>query len=271
MYWQWKVAVVHVFSRSVMLSQNLKGIYTRPCFHWFFSLQDIQKDSCESNHNITCKVGYPFLKPAEEVNDPPACKLSLPCVVLKAGQSVSPLKFFSLVFIPKLCMHVSQTILGINCTGPDGKLGPVRCGMWGCNGCILPSLTQSEGKWHTNDSPGQKCLSWGFPQPEAYFIWPSFVILCIKCSALIEDRIRCYVEVLTQICQSQGSRPHLRSVGNERPFHQVVHLKPSSILNSSSTVCIFCWNGEGALVKLRLQKAVIRFWSGIGNYQCACK
>uniref|UniRef100_A0A8C5X8I3 Integrin subunit alpha 1 n=1 Tax=Malurus cyaneus samueli TaxID=2593467 RepID=A0A8C5X8I3_9PASS len=29
---------------------------------------DIQKDSCESNHNITCKVGYPFLKPAEEIS-----------------------------------------------------------------------------------------------------------------------------------------------------------------------------------------------------------
>ncbi|XP_030323786.1 integrin alpha-1 isoform X2 [Calypte anna] len=34
----------------------------------FSGIEDIQKDSCESNHNITCKVGYPFLKPAEEIS-----------------------------------------------------------------------------------------------------------------------------------------------------------------------------------------------------------
>ncbi|NWT99369.1 ITA1 protein, partial [Urocynchramus pylzowi] len=34
----------------------------------FAGIEDIQKDSCESNHNITCKVGYPFLKPAEEIS-----------------------------------------------------------------------------------------------------------------------------------------------------------------------------------------------------------
>uniref|UniRef100_A0A8C6NED5 Uncharacterized protein n=1 Tax=Melopsittacus undulatus TaxID=13146 RepID=A0A8C6NED5_MELUD len=33
----------------------------------FAGIEDIQKDSCESNHNITCKVGYPFLKTAEEI------------------------------------------------------------------------------------------------------------------------------------------------------------------------------------------------------------
>uniref|UniRef100_A0A8B9G3C4 Integrin subunit alpha 1 n=1 Tax=Amazona collaria TaxID=241587 RepID=A0A8B9G3C4_9PSIT len=36
----------------------------------FAGIEDIQKDSCESNHNITCKVGYPFLKTAEEVKSP---------------------------------------------------------------------------------------------------------------------------------------------------------------------------------------------------------
>uniref|UniRef100_A0A8C8BBR1 Integrin subunit alpha 1 n=1 Tax=Otus sunia TaxID=257818 RepID=A0A8C8BBR1_9STRI len=34
----------------------------------FAGIEDIQKDSCESNHNITCKVGYPFLKSAEEIS-----------------------------------------------------------------------------------------------------------------------------------------------------------------------------------------------------------
>ncbi|OXB80171.1 UNVERIFIED_CONTAM: hypothetical protein H355_011629, partial [Colinus virginianus] len=34
----------------------------------FAGIEDIQKDSCESNHNITCKVGYPFLKPEEEIS-----------------------------------------------------------------------------------------------------------------------------------------------------------------------------------------------------------
>ncbi|XP_010006921.1 PREDICTED: integrin alpha-1 [Chaetura pelagica] len=34
----------------------------------FAGIEDIQKDSCESNRNITCKVGYPFLKPAEEIS-----------------------------------------------------------------------------------------------------------------------------------------------------------------------------------------------------------
>uniref|UniRef100_A0A8D0GI95 Integrin alpha-1 n=1 Tax=Sphenodon punctatus TaxID=8508 RepID=A0A8D0GI95_SPHPU len=34
----------------------------------FAGIEDIQKDSCESNHNITCKVGYPFLKNGEEIS-----------------------------------------------------------------------------------------------------------------------------------------------------------------------------------------------------------
>nr|XP_006139588.1 integrin alpha-1 isoform X1 [Pelodiscus sinensis] len=34
----------------------------------FAGIEDIQKDSCESNHNITCKVGYPFLKSGDEIS-----------------------------------------------------------------------------------------------------------------------------------------------------------------------------------------------------------
>ncbi|XP_058164820.1 integrin alpha-1 [Dasypus novemcinctus] len=33
----------------------------------FSGVEAIQKDSCESNHNITCKVGYPFLRRGEVV------------------------------------------------------------------------------------------------------------------------------------------------------------------------------------------------------------
>ncbi|XP_047410826.1 integrin alpha-1 [Sciurus carolinensis] len=33
----------------------------------FSGIEGIQKDSCESNHNITCKVGYPFLRRGEMV------------------------------------------------------------------------------------------------------------------------------------------------------------------------------------------------------------
>uniref|UniRef100_A0A8D0W0S7 Integrin alpha-1 n=1 Tax=Sus scrofa TaxID=9823 RepID=A0A8D0W0S7_PIG len=33
----------------------------------FSGIEAIQKDSCESNHNITCKVGYPFLRKGEVV------------------------------------------------------------------------------------------------------------------------------------------------------------------------------------------------------------
>lgn len=33
----------------------------------FSGIEAIQKDSCESNHNITCKVGYPFLRKGEMV------------------------------------------------------------------------------------------------------------------------------------------------------------------------------------------------------------
>lgn len=108
----------------------------------------------------------------------------------------------------------------------------VSLGMWGSSRCILPSLTLKDGKWHRSGTPGQKCLSPGFPQPGAY----KFSYFVKKCSPLVEDRIRWYVEVLTQICQSQASRLQLCSVGNEKPFQQVVHL--NSILNSSSDVCI---------------------------------
>ncbi|XP_044876469.1 integrin alpha-1 [Mauremys mutica] len=34
----------------------------------FSGIEGIQKDSCESKHNITCKVGYPFLKSGEEIS-----------------------------------------------------------------------------------------------------------------------------------------------------------------------------------------------------------
>uniref|UniRef100_G3WBW0 Integrin subunit alpha 1 n=1 Tax=Sarcophilus harrisii TaxID=9305 RepID=G3WBW0_SARHA len=34
----------------------------------FSGIEGIQKDSCESNQNITCKVGYPFLKRGEEIS-----------------------------------------------------------------------------------------------------------------------------------------------------------------------------------------------------------
>ncbi|XP_043933260.1 integrin alpha-1 [Protopterus annectens] len=33
----------------------------------YAAIQDIQKDQCESNHNITCKIGYPFLSHNEKV------------------------------------------------------------------------------------------------------------------------------------------------------------------------------------------------------------
>ncbi|XP_072814810.1 integrin alpha-1 isoform X3 [Vicugna pacos] len=33
----------------------------------FSGIEAIQKDSCESNHNVTCKVGYPFLRRGEMV------------------------------------------------------------------------------------------------------------------------------------------------------------------------------------------------------------
>ncbi|XP_066096782.1 integrin alpha-1 [Saccopteryx bilineata] len=45
---------------------------TRTMLHYspnlvFAGIEAIQKDSCESNHNITCKVGYPFLRRGEMV------------------------------------------------------------------------------------------------------------------------------------------------------------------------------------------------------------
>lgn len=119
-----------------------------------FFLQDIQKDSCESNHNITCKVGYPFLKPAEEVKSLPACKFSLPHVALKAGQSISPLKLFSLVFIP-------QTLYACFPSYPWCQLHRAR--------------------WETR--------SVGL-QPFHGLEPISLVILCIKFSSLIVERIR---------------------------------------------------------------------------------
>ncbi|CAK6444101.1 unnamed protein product [Pipistrellus nathusii] len=45
---------------------------TRTTVHYspnlvFSGIEAIQKDSCESNHNLTCKVGYPFLRRGEMV------------------------------------------------------------------------------------------------------------------------------------------------------------------------------------------------------------
>lgn len=45
---------------------------TRTMVHYspnliFSGIEAIQKDSCESNHNLTCKVGYPFLRRGEMV------------------------------------------------------------------------------------------------------------------------------------------------------------------------------------------------------------
>ncbi|ELW65712.1 Integrin alpha-1 [Tupaia chinensis] len=46
---------------------------TRTIVHYspnliFSGIEAIQKDSCESNHNITCRVGYPFLRRGEMVS-----------------------------------------------------------------------------------------------------------------------------------------------------------------------------------------------------------
>nr|KAF6489725.1 integrin subunit alpha 1 [Molossus molossus] len=60
---------------NVTLTVKNKGdsaYNTRTMVHYspnliFSGIEAIQKDSCESNHNITCKVGYPFLRSGEMV------------------------------------------------------------------------------------------------------------------------------------------------------------------------------------------------------------
>ncbi|ELK12176.1 Integrin alpha-1 [Pteropus alecto] len=61
------------FNVSITVKNKKDSAYnTRTIVHYspnliFSGIEAIQKDSCESNHNITCKVGYPFLKRGEMV------------------------------------------------------------------------------------------------------------------------------------------------------------------------------------------------------------
>lgn len=168
--------MVYVLNRSVMLSENLKAVISLS-----FSLQDIQKDSCESNHNITCKVGYPFLKPAEEVKKSPCMQVLLaPCCCKGRTVHITSEVLFSCVH-PKnsLCMFSKLFLMSTTqrqvANHQIFSTWAVRCGRWGCNKCILPSVMLSECRWHTSGPPGQKCLSGGFPHPGAhrfsYFVY----------------------------------------------------------------------------------------------------
>ncbi|XP_011853053.1 PREDICTED: integrin alpha-1 [Mandrillus leucophaeus] len=61
------------FNVSLTVKNTKDSAYnTRTIVHYspnlvFSGIEAIQKDSCESNHNITCKVGYPFLRKGEMV------------------------------------------------------------------------------------------------------------------------------------------------------------------------------------------------------------
>ncbi|KAF5912088.1 hypothetical protein HPG69_003362, partial [Diceros bicornis minor] len=61
------------FNVSLTVKNKKDSAYnTRTVVHYspnliFSGIEAIQKDSCESNHNITCKVGYPFLRRGEGV------------------------------------------------------------------------------------------------------------------------------------------------------------------------------------------------------------
>ncbi|XP_054343274.1 integrin alpha-1 isoform X2 [Pongo pygmaeus] len=61
------------FNVSLTVKNTKDSAYnTRTIVHYspnlvFSGIEAIQKDSCESNHNITCKVGYPFLRRGEMV------------------------------------------------------------------------------------------------------------------------------------------------------------------------------------------------------------
>ncbi|XP_045671268.1 integrin alpha-1 [Ursus americanus] len=61
------------FNVSLKVKNKKDSAYnTRTIVHYspnliFSGIEAIQKDSCESNHNLTCKVGYPFLRRGEEV------------------------------------------------------------------------------------------------------------------------------------------------------------------------------------------------------------
>ncbi|KAL0628378.1 Integrin alpha-1, partial [Plecturocebus cupreus] len=61
------------FNISITVKNTKDSAYnTRTIVHYspnlvFSGIEAIQKDSCESNHNITCKVGYPFLRRGEMV------------------------------------------------------------------------------------------------------------------------------------------------------------------------------------------------------------
>ncbi|KAF3828490.1 hypothetical protein GH733_001903, partial [Mirounga leonina] len=60
------------FNVSLTVKNKKDSAYnTRTIVHYspnliFSGIEAIQKDSCESNHNLTCKVGYPFLRRGEE-------------------------------------------------------------------------------------------------------------------------------------------------------------------------------------------------------------
>lgn len=179
-------------STVLWFSVNIERSLLKAKLSLSFSLQDIQKDSCESNHNITCKVGYPFLKPAEEVKSLPACKFFLLHVVLRAGQSISPLKFFYLVFIPK-------TLYACFSSYPWHQLHRVR---WETIRYSVPGQSDVVDEdvinaychpWHRqNASDTQVAHLARSVFLEAFHILEpiNLVILCIKYGPLIVERIR---------------------------------------------------------------------------------
>ncbi|XP_054842509.1 integrin alpha-1 [Eublepharis macularius] len=60
---------VHLLVRNKKDSAyNTRVIVQYPANIIFVGTEKIQKDSCELGHNITCKVGYPFLTPGEEIS-----------------------------------------------------------------------------------------------------------------------------------------------------------------------------------------------------------
>ncbi|GAB5567273.1 integrin alpha-1 isoform X1 [Prionailurus iriomotensis] len=67
------------FNVSLTVKNKKDSAYnTRTIVHYspnliFSGIEAIQKDSCESNHNLTCKIRYPFLRREEEVDseEPP--------------------------------------------------------------------------------------------------------------------------------------------------------------------------------------------------------
>lgn len=161
--------------------------------------------------------------------------------------SLSPPNFFILCSSEDLSIYALPAIHGMNCLSQIGKHQVFRtwtesCGIWGGKTCLLSSLTLSEGKWHTwselcvsrcveyclgyIDRTGQDILIRPLYTVAFHRLEPmTSVILYIKFSQIVEKTISRYVEMLTWICESQASRPHLCSVGRERPLQQAVPLK----------------------------------------------